>query len=255
MKSTLKLLILSAALAAPAMVSAGEPVIEIVEEPVYFADVYGGAGFGIDGDFTSGFDGLAYSIYCGCDPAELNSLEIDDVFDNFWTVGLRFGRAFSPVLNGYVGVSRTTGDSDGTLLGEISGIEQQARFGDYEDIGVVGGLEWVLNPDGRLHPVIGLEAGVRFVDDIGVVFIDEFGSTTVDSSFYDDSTVFTAGLRLGLLYDLTRNFSIGVESGIWFQTDLDGADSGLAPNNLQSLNDEGGSFFAVPVLISGRLYF
>ncbi|MEM7012500.1 MAG: hypothetical protein AAF585_13570, partial [Verrucomicrobiota bacterium] len=73
--------------------------------------------------------------------------------------------------------------------------------------------------------------------------------------FYDDSVVFTAEFVVGVDFDVTNNFSLGVETGLRYQTGLDQEDEGLAWFDVEELNDADGNFLAIPVMVTGSINF
>ncbi|MEQ1841328.1 MAG: hypothetical protein ABL994_13045, partial [Verrucomicrobiales bacterium] len=142
----------------------------------------------------------------------------------------------------------TTGvgtSADGDVLG---------TFSDYSDFGILAGVRREFMQPSRIHPYAGVEAGVRFIDGISVdVNSPEMGSTG-NLPFYDETAVFTAEITIGVAYDVTDAFRIGIETGLRFQGSMDESDDGLVSNGLQDFNN-GDSMLFVPLLLTGTVSF
>lgn len=242
-----------------------------------FLEATGGWVFAVgDGELTSSVNKtLDKSIFGGKgykSSADIHGRSIDDIYDagNSFSlrVGLNLGSTFSttgknPLFseqnNGrvYLRFSRTEFDGNLTPLGYIDDCTLTGDFHDYQDWGIALGYERDFGM-GRLRPFVGFEAGVRFVDEIGVNFIAEeghHGSTYNNVNLYDDSVALGLLFSFGIDYDITHNFTLGIESGIAYQTGLDENDSDLADFELEELNDAEGNFWSVPVLVTGRINF
>ena len=247
-----------------------------------FLEATGGALFGVNGDFSSGVSkNLDKGVFGGTKKekatARLNGRSIDDIYDSARTYSLRVGMALGNVSsastggknpfitntshhNGsiYLRFAYTDNDGGSTNLGRIGDCDLTGRFSDYQDWGLLVGFEKNLLSRGRITPYIGGEVGVRFVDGISVDLLaenDHHGHDFNGVPFYDDSVVFTAHFTVGVDFDITDRFALGIESGIRYQTGLDQDDSGLNQFDLAGLNNADASFWAVPVMLTGRFEF
>lgn len=257
MKVTLASSICLAALAATSY--AGDAGKCVIENPCsFYVQAVGGASFFVSGDVLN-----AVSDETG---SSLNSLSFDEAFDNASTYGIRIGKACEKGRI-YLGFEYTEANGGSTAIGEIPpGVLTPddptivADFGNYSDYGLVLGVERDLftakgggkNPvvASRLRPWVGAQIGIRFVDSIDATthLVDPYGvipGSATAVRFYDDSLVFTAALTLGLAFDLNDRITLGVESGLRYQTGLDEIDDDLG--TFAATNDDS-DLLAVPVL-------
>lgn len=259
MKVTLASSICLAALAATSY--AGDAGKCVIENPCsFYVQAVGGASFFVAGDVLNA---VSYDDHHSV--GALKSVSFDEAFDNASTYGLRVGKACEKGRI-YLGFEYTEANGGTTDIGHIVplGLSDPtivADFGNYSDYGLVLGVERDLfagkgggkNPvvARRFRPWVGAQIGIRFVDSIDATthLVDDYGSAIPGSSstvrFYDDSLVFTAALTLGLAFDLNDRITLGVESGLRFQTGLDEIDDDLG--NFASTNDDS-DLLAVPVL-------
>lgn len=257
MKVTLASSICLAALAVGSY--AGDAGKVVIENPCsFYVQAVGGASFFVSGDVLNEVN-TPYG--------SMNSVSFDEAFDNASTYGLRVGKACEKGRI-YLGFEYTEANGGSTEIGTIPpGILTPddptivANFGNYSDYGLVLGVERNLftgaaggkNPivARRFRPWVGAQIGIRFVDSIDATthLVDEYGSSipgsTTSVRFYDDSVVFTAALTLGLAFDLNDRITLGVESGLRYQTGLDEVDDDLGV--FSSTNDDS-DLLAVPVL-------
>lgn len=253
MKVTLASSICLAALAATSFAGDKDCGKVVIENPCsFYVQAVAGASFFTDGDLLQ-----EVTLPNG----GINKVSFDDVYDDAATYGIRFGRACEKGRI-YVGFEYTEAGGKSTEIGNV--IENKVDptivgdFGTYSDYGLVLGVERDLfrghtggkNPviGSKFRPWIGAQVGIRFVDGIDVTthLVDDYGYVVPGSgskvSLYDDTLVFTAAFTFGLAFDLTDRVTIGVESGLRYQTGLDGSDIGIGSAN----ND--GDLLAIPVL-------
>lgn len=264
MKATLASSISLAALAASSFAGDKDCGKVVIENPCsFYVQAVGGASFFVTGDLLDAVD-------LG-DGNRINKVGFDDAYDNASTYGLRVGRACERGRI-YLGFEYTEASAGTVEMGntmEVGGIPVpddpiiMGNFGDYSDYALVLGVERNLfrgncdpkNPVGlsRLRPWVGAQIGIRFVDGISATtHLLDLGGQAIPGSgatmeLYDDSVVFTAAFTLGLAYDLTDRITIGVETGLRYQTALDDVDDDLGPMGFGSANDDG-DLLAVPVL-------
>lgn len=245
--------------------SLGKQVMEQLEEIKVdkgkFIEIGGGLMWAVDGEFTKAFntslDKTAFGSKEHKTEASLNSISFDDAFGEAHTFSARLGRAFGK-RNIYLRVAYTEASGGTAHLGEIGDYDLFGNFGDYSDWAVLVGFERQLNEAGRISPYFGLEAGVRFVSGIDMDLRAEnshHGHDFWGIGVYDDSAIFTAEFVLGVDFDVSNTFALGVETGLRYQTSLDEVDSGLADFGLEHLNDAGSNFLGIPVMVTGTVSF
>lgn len=250
---------------APSMPSLGKQVIDHIEEQVMnkenFVEIGGGLIWGIDGDFTNGFDTSLDKNAFGSSEhkteSSFNGLSFDDIYGEAHSFHARLGRALGR-NNVYVRVAYTEASGGTSHLGTIGDCDLFGNFGDYQDWGLLVGFERQLNEAGKISPYFGFEAGVRFVNNVDVDLVatnDHHGHSFYGVPFYDDTAVFTAEFVVGVDFDVTNNFALGVETGLRYQTGLDQEDAALAWFGIEELNDADGNFLAIPVMVTGTINF
>jgi hypothetical protein len=206
----------------------------------WFFEVTGGPVFGVNGDLThSSSASWAY----------LDALNFEDLYGNAWSLGFRTGRAIGP-YDAYFRFAYTQADGGGTqvgatVLGPITGV-----FSDYSDFALLGGIRREFMQPSRLHPYLGFEAGVRFVDSIDASFTFAGLGRTGNLPFYDEGAVFTSEVTVGVSYDVTDAFRLGIESGLRYQGGLDKINNGPLGGF-----DNGDSLLFVPLMMTGRVSF
>jgi hypothetical protein len=135
-------------------------------------------------------------------------------------------------------------------------------FGDFKSTSIEAGVRQYFGA-GAFKPYVAGRAGVTMVDEIRASFsvpvptgvgAEPNDINLVNVPFYDDTTTWTAGIDVGVSYDVTERFSISAETGLRYQGDLDGNDSAIGPLGLGSINEEGSRFVA-PVTIKARYAF
>ncbi len=242
-----------------------------------FLEATGGVVFATSGQLTDGInkslDGSAFGGKGYKSSANIHGRSIDDIYGVGNAFSLRLGldlnrttTSYDPKNpfvstqnNGrvYVRVSRNEFDGGSARLGYIDDCTLDAHFDDFQDWGIAIGYERDFGT-GRLRPFVGVEAGIRFVSDIEADFraADAHHFSDYNNiSLYEDSVALGLLFSFGIDYHLTDNFAIGIESGIGYQTGLDADDSELAQFDISELNDAGGNFWSIPVLVSARLTF
>ncbi|MFT5468389.1 MAG: hypothetical protein ACI8UO_003498 [Verrucomicrobiales bacterium] len=238
-----------------------EHIDEIEEKKGGFVEVGAGLLWTVDGDFTKAFKTSVDKTNFGAKEdktaASLNGLSFDEIFGEAHSFSARFGRAFGK-KNLYLRISHTEASGGTSHLGEIGDCDLFGNFGNYSDWGVLVGFERQLNEAGRVSPYFGLEAGVRFVSGVDVDFRAENGHHGMDFNnvgFYEDSVVFSAEFVVGVDFDVTNNFALGVETGLRYQSGLDEDDSSLSNFGLEDLNNAGSDFLGIPVMVTGTVSF
>jgi len=215
----------------------------------WFLEVAGGPAFGLGGDLTR-----ARYLHL-CDDVDLNGQSFDDLYGAAWIHGMRFGRQAGP-NDVYLRLVHTMADGKNGRIGTLGGYSPVfGNFGDYSDFGILVGIRREFMQPNRLHPYAGVEAGVRFVNDIDFQLSSPDWGGIERLRLYEDTAVFTAEFTLGLAYDVTDAFRIGVETGLRYQGALDQADITLAHyEGLDGFNTDESLLF-VPLLFTGQVSF
>lgn len=202
----------------------------------WFVEMSGGPVFGVNGDLTR-----AVSDTTGI---HLDSQTFGDVFGTAWVTGIRVGKHFG-VYDGYLRLAYTQANGGRDQVGTDGGSSVLAIFSDYSDFALLGGVRREFLQPARIHPYLGFEAGIRFVDGVDITLF-----SSDPAPFYDDSAVLTAELTAGVAFDVTNAFRVGLETGLRYQGGLDDIDGGV----LEDYNTSEYLLF-VPIMLTGSLLF
>ena len=154
-------------------------------------------------------------------------------------------------------------DSDGVQSwGTINGQELTGSLTDYQAWGGELGLRQYFKPTNGIilnsvRPYVEARAGVSKVNDIGVTGTQLGGGvfSATEIPLYEDSWVGTAAGLVGIETPLTRYSTIGLETGVRYQSGLESDTSVLsAGSQLGGLNNNRGRI-SVPVTLRGRYRF
>ncbi|MEM0970371.1 MAG: hypothetical protein AAF191_17940 [Verrucomicrobiota bacterium] len=235
----------------------------VVEEPCrFYIQATVGAAYGVHGDFVEEMnrDVSTLPVYAGSHTTvttESNDLSFDDIFGAAETYGLRLGRACE---GGRIYVALEFTQSAGSNV-QIGGATKDgdycpvyADFNDYSDWALLVGAERDLTRGGVFRPYVGGQLGLRFVNgvDATMSIVDPItgaphGPVVPGVNFYENSVVFTAGMTLGLALDITERMSVGMETGLRYNTRLDEYEPELAAAGFDFSND-GDGLLMLPVL-------
>lgn len=207
----------------------------------------GGATVPTGGEFHEGGSGTVLGL-----PTSVDAKKNGDIFDpGFgWRAGVGYGVSRKVEIFGDFAWKRT--EASELSVGNVATLDLRAAFADYTSYGMDAGMRYHFTPAAAVAPYVSALAGFRRVDAIpGTFSVPAAGVTLTDTPFFDDSTVPVFGGDLGVLFAVSSRFSMGIEGGIRYHTDLSGIE-GLAGTGLENLNDAG-SRWSVP--ISGVVRF
>lgn len=143
-------------------------------------------------------------------------------------------------------------DAAGVKAGQLSGKELLAFFqpNAYEEIGLELSYRFYLASQTRLKSYIAPVAGVRFLqNDIFVTFAaQEAGSSITNIPFSKKGAVPVFGLDLGFSFDLGKNFYLGMDTGLRYQSAPEQFDYLLG---LTKIDDSDGRWTAPVVVVIG----
>jgi len=209
----------------------------------------GGPALPLSGDFHGGSTGTVLGL-----PTTVDAKDYGDVYGTTYRSEAQLGYGVSERVELFAGGSYAKKSADPLQVGNVGGLALNAQFGDYEQIGVEGGMRYFLRPASTLKPYLALSGGVRFLESITTTLSVPAANVTLrDVPFYDRSTVGTAAALIGVRYDLSSAFSLGLETGPRYQGKLEGVPT-LAGTGLESINDTGDRW-SMPVLFTASLRF
>lgn len=130
-------------------------------------------------------------------------------------------------------------------------------FSDYKGMGVSVGVRQWFYSGATLQPYVAGRIGATKVDAIDATFT--IPDLTITQSlrnvaFYDETTILTAGIDLGVAYALSDTVTLTAETGVRYYGDLDGNDSAIGGLGLASINEDG-KRVAFPVSLKLRAVF
>ena len=209
----------------------------------------GGLDLPLGGDVPSGGVGTVLGL-----PTTVDAKNYGDVYGNTFRGEAQLGYGVSERVELFASGSYAKKSADLLRVGNVAGLDLNAQFGEYEEVGVEGGMRYFLSHQSMLKPYLALSGGVRFLDSNTPTFSVPAAEVTLrDVPFYDSSTVATAAATFGVRYDVNSTFSIGAETGPRYQGQPESVPT-LAGTGLESINDTG-ERWSMPVLFTATLRF
>lgn len=194
---------------------------------------------------------------------DFNSVSFDDAYDAGFRAELGGSYALAPNTKVTLLGHYEKAESNGVLdLGTIGGDTLTGALTDYEAYGVEVGLRQYFAPQpipvlNSIRPYVEGRAGVSHVNDISLV-----GSELAGAAFsadpiplYKDSWVGTAAGLVGVETPVARYTTVGIETGVRYQTGLESDTSVLGfGTDIGGLNNNRGHI-SIPVTLRGRYRF
>jgi len=179
-------------------------------------------------------------------PTTVGERSYGDIYDRQFTWAADLGYAINERSEIFAGFNYAKVSSRGLTVGDVAGLDLNARFADYKSWGLDAGYRHFL-AGGMVRPFIGVRAGLRRVDAITSDFsVPAAGVTLAKTPFYAESTVPAFGFDAGLRLMSGRGFGVGIQTGLHWRGNLSQLE-GLAGTGLENLNDESARW-SVPVL-------
>ncbi|MFC0632655.1 hypothetical protein [Brevundimonas balnearis] len=193
---------------------------ELRIEPRSYDDIYGEA-------FNLGFE-AAYGV---SDSAEAFG-SVRYVKSDEGTV--QVGGAFVPALNTTLPVFGTFGDVESWIV--------EAGYRQYFG-------------SGAIRPYVAGRLGAAFTDSVEATFeIPDADILIANAPFYDSTTSISAGIDLGVSWQVSDTVSLQAETGYRYVGELDGDDSAIGGLGLASINDVGERTY-VPLTVRAKFTF
>jgi hypothetical protein len=260
MKATVAVLAFLAVGAAPAFAQPLEP-------GRWAGSVSVGADFPIDGDVHGGVDApiadlgpLNPSLAGVSAELQIESRSFDDIYGEGLDIAVEMARGLPNDREIFAALRYAQSDGSRVQVGGAfvpalsTTLPVFGTFDDYSAIALDAGVRQYFGA-GAWRPYVAGRVGVAFVDAINATFeIPDAAITLQDVSFYDESTIFTAGADVGLSYAVTDRVSISGEVGLRYASGLSDEDSDIGGLGLASINDEGDRL-SVPVTVRARVAF
>ena len=151
---------------------------------------------------------------------------------------------------------------DVTFTGTVGGIvvaagsEFQGEFRNYQEYAARLGIRHFFAREGSAKPYVAASAAVRHVPQIDLKLFDENTGVQVDDiRFYDDSVAFSAGLRLGVWFDVTSYAAIGLETGVTYLMELREDDDLLTAFSEFANANSDSDRFEIPITLRALVRF
>lgn len=230
----------------------------------------------VDGDFTTGvvgssgfpqIGGIVVSPGLG---AKAEDQDFDDAFDTPVSVGitLNYGLSSSGEVFGRLQYTQASASKFDLLTFASAGFINsgpvndnppaiapipvatgdivRGEFDDYEEYGIDIGYRYFFTTDNHFKPFASVSGGVRIIDSLKLEYFAPMGESIGKARFYDDSTVYSAGIGIGFRYEVSPTVALGLETGVSYQGKLD--DENLGGGGLDDLND-GGDRWQIPLYV------
>ncbi len=192
---------------------------------------------------------------------EIEARSFDDVYDTGATFEVEAAYGLSSDAEVFGAVRYSTLDEGSVQVGGANvpalntTLPVFGQFGEVSSIGVEAGYRRYFGVEGAMRPYVAGRAGVAQVDAVNATFtVPDADITIANARFYGDSTVFTAGVDVGVMFPVGDRGAVGVETGVRYASSLEDDDSDIGGLGLASINNEGARW-SVPVMVRGRIAF
>ena len=202
----------------------------------------GGFASEISGDVHDGGKGTVLGL-----PTSVNAKSFGDIYKMapHFQATLGYGVTNGGEILGIFSYSKM--GAERVQVGDVATLPLFALFDDHQEIVLKVGFRQHFAMDSMITPYATVSGGVKFIETINsTLSVPAVAVVLEDVNFYESSTVLTFGGGVGLMVDLSPNFGLGVETGIYYQG-KPGQVEGLAGTGLENLNDVGNRW-SLPLL-------
>lgn len=252
MKRIIVALALASALAIPAVGSAqvaAPAAYKYGVEGKFSFTFKGGAETNWGGDFHEGGTGTILGLPAQVDPGSYN-----DMYGMGWRFSLGAGYGFTRNVEAIAAFTYGMMGGKEKETGSVAGLPLYAKFDDYKDWSLEGGLRYHFAPDGGMDPYVSAVVGFRDLSAIpGTFSVPDVNVVFDNVGFYNDSIVMMYGFDFGVQFRMSDSSAFGIESGYRWQA-KPGQVEGFAGTGLENINDAG-SRSALPILATLTFYF
>jgi hypothetical protein len=180
--------------------------------------------------------------------------EWSDIYDPGFALRAGVGYAVTNQLEVTGSFVYSRQEAEELSVGTVAGLDLLAKFDDYRDWGLEGGVRWHFAPDAPVSPFIGGAAGFRLVQEMPATFsVPAANVVFTDTEFYDESVAPTVGADFGVQFAVAPRLQLGVEGALRWTGHLAELE-GLEGTGLENLNDTS-SRWTLPVLGTLRVRF
>jgi hypothetical protein len=212
------------------------------ERPVagrYYLSSEGGLSFTIGGEFINSMEASASQSIAGVSiTATLSNddFDFDEVFKIPKVFGLSLGYGVTDSTELFSRIQSTLADAKSfdiarfDVTGTFDGVTVSAgetlaaRFDDYKEWACTIGVRHYIGRDEKLSPFISIEGGVGHVEEMELDIFTSAGNIK-NISFYSDSWTPKISTGVGFSYEINKDASFTVESGVGYQAQLNADDA------------------------------
>jgi hypothetical protein len=228
-----------------------------IEAPIS-GDVHGGATAPVAdlGALNPALAGVAAEL-------RIQARGFDDIYDQSTAFGAELAYGLDGDREVFGAVKRIQSDAGQVQVGTAfvpalsASLPVFGRFSEFKSTTIEGGLRQYFDA-GTFKPYVAGRIGAAVTDEITADFTipsaPAGGIAIRNARFYDDGTVLTAGVDVGVSFAVGETGSIGLETGLRWSGKLKDNDSSIGGLGLARINDEGNRL-AVPVMVRGRIAF
>lgn len=145
-------------------------------------------------------------------------------------------------------------DADLATLGDYGASRLYGQYSDYQSFTLDVGLRRYGLAKGNLRPYAEGTVGLGFVDKTDVELVAPQANLRVDATdFYDQTTAFTFGGNVGLLWDVSERMGVFGQIGLRYVTGMSEVDD-LVGTGLSGINDNSARW-TVPFVVGVRVGF
>lgn len=192
----------------------------------------------------------------------MNEVGFDDIYDGFFGYNANITLVMDRSTKWYVGYKHVNAQADPLEVGQaivdplgVANTEEvTAQFDDYEEWSIQVGFLTSQAIHRKLEFLWGGRGSVAMTEAINGTFTIPNVLTLTDVPLYEDSTILSFGVNLGVRYNLKPNFSLVAVTGAEYRTSLNQDDSLLRTLGLGSLNN-GSGLVSLPILVGGTINF
>jgi hypothetical protein len=168
-----------------------------------------------------------------------DSFDFDDVFKTPKVFGLSLGYGVTDSTELFSRIQSTLADAEPFDIAQIkvagtwdgvavsAGETLAAEFNDYKEWACTIGARHYIGRDEKFSPFISIEGGVGHVEEIELDILMSAGSIK-NISFYSDSWIPKISTGVGISYEINKDASFTVESGVGYQGQLNADDADWA---------------------------
>ena len=178
----------------------------------------------------------------------------EDVYGTGLNMRFGGGYLFSEATEARVTFTFQSLDADLVHMGDYGASNLYGQYSDYQSLSLDVGLRRYGRSNTNLRPYAEGSIGIGFVDKTDIRLAAPQANLVVDNNdFYDQTTAFTLGVNVGLLWNMSESIGIFGQIGFRYVTGMSEVDD-LAGTGLDTINDKSARW-TMPFLTGFRFGF